>query len=91
MVHVTDTDVVVIAIAVSEIWIAFGHGAKQRYIQCHVIAAELGKDASWGPLFFHALSGCDTVSVFHHSVELGREQHVLFGPACLLPQRFLLG
>ena len=46
MVHVTDTDVVVIAITVSsvlrdcEIWIAFGHGAKQRYIPCHLIAAD---------------------------------------------------
>jgi len=36
----------------SEIWIAFGHGAEQRYIPCHVIAAELGKDASWGLLYF---------------------------------------
>jgi len=33
-------------------WIAFGHGAEQRYIPCHVIAAELGKDASRGLLYF---------------------------------------
>ena len=54
-----------------------------------VIADELGKDASWGLLFFHALSGCDTVSAVN-SMELGRQQHVLFGPVCLL-SHFLLG
>jgi len=43
-----------------------------------------------GSTLFHALSGCDrpTVSAFHHSMELGREQHVLFGPVCLLSQIF---
>ncbi len=71
MVHATDTDVVVLAIAVSsilqdcELLVAFGHGSKLRYIPCHRIAAELGNDASWGLLFMHAVSGCDTVSAFH--------------------------
>ena len=70
MIHATDTDVVVIAVAISsifqncEIWVAFGHGNKLRYIPCHLIASELGKDASCGLLFFHAVSGCDTVSAF---------------------------
>jgi len=38
MIHATDTDVVVLAIAVSsvlkdcEIWVAFGHGSKLRYV-----------------------------------------------------------
>jgi len=70
MIHATDTDVVVIAIAVAsvlkecEIWVAFGHGSKVRYIPCHLISAELGDDASWGLLFMHAISGCDTVSAF---------------------------
>ena len=38
MIHTTDTDVVVLGIAVSEklangeLWIAFGHGSKLRYI-----------------------------------------------------------
>jgi len=42
-----------------------------------------------GSTLFHALSGCDrpTVSAFHHSIELGREQHVLFGPVCLYCHR----
>ena len=70
MAHSTDTGVVVIAVSVSsisqncEVWIAFGHGNKLRYIPCHRIANELGTDASCGLLFFHAVSGCDTVSAF---------------------------
>ena len=71
MIHATDTDVVVLAIAVSsvlkdcKIWVAFGHGSKLRYIPCHLISAELGNDATWGLLFLHAISGCDTVSAFY--------------------------
>ena len=57
IIHATDSVVVVLAIAVSivlqhcEIWVAFGHGSKLRFIPCHLIAAKL--------------SGCDTVSAFH--------------------------
>ena len=53
MIHTTYTDVVVIAIAVSsvlhgcEIWIAFGHGAKKRYIPFHLITQLLGSDVGW--------------------------------------------
>ena len=71
MVYATDTDVVVIAIAVAsvlencEIWVAFGHGSKVRYIPCHQIAVNLGSDTSMGLLFLHAISGCDTVSSFY--------------------------
>jgi len=71
MIHATDTDVVVLAIAVSStlhgsaIWVAFGHGNKLRYIPCHTIATLLGSDSSWGLLFMHAVSGCDVVSSFH--------------------------
>ena len=70
MVDATDTGVVVIAVAVSsilqncEVLIAFGHDNKLRYIPCHRIANKLGTDASSGLLFFHAMSGCDTVSAF---------------------------
>ena len=70
MVDATDTGVVVIAVAVSsilqncEVWIVFGHDNKLRYIPCHRIANKLGTDASSGLLFFHAMSGCDTVSAF---------------------------
>ena len=71
MIHATDTDVVVLAIAVSsvlqdcEIWVAFDHGSKLRFIPCHLIAAKLGNAGSRGLLLIHALSGCDTVSAFH--------------------------
>ena len=70
-IHATYTDVVVLAIAVSsvlqdcEIWVAFDHGYKLRFIPCHRIAAKLGNAGSWGLLLIHALSGCDTVSAFH--------------------------
>ena len=70
MAHATYAGVVVIAVAVSsvsqncEVWIAFGHGNKLRYISCYRIANKLETDASCGLLFFHAVSGCDTVSAF---------------------------
>lgn len=60
----------VIAVAVAsvlpecEIWVAFGHGNKLRYI-LHLLCSCLGVDASWGLLFFHALTGCDVCSAFH--------------------------
>ena len=50
MIHATDTDVVVLAIAVSsvlkncEIWVAFGHGCKLRCVPCQLVSAELGND-----------------------------------------------
>ena len=52
MIHATDSVVVVLAIALSialqdcEIWVAFGHGSKLRFIPCHLIAAKLGSDGS---------------------------------------------
>ena len=67
MTHATDTDVVVLTIAVSsvlqdcKIWVALGHGSRLRYILCLLIAA----DASWGLLLMHAISPCDTVSSFY--------------------------
>ena len=70
MVHATDTDVLVLAIATAsvlegcEIWLAFGHNKNFRYIAAHTIAAELGDDWCKGLLSMHAFSGCDTVSSF---------------------------
>ena len=49
----------------TEIWVAFDHGSKLRFIPCHLIVAKLGNTGSWGLLLIHALSGCDTVSAFH--------------------------
>ena len=71
MIHATDTDVIAISIATSsalqhcELWVAFGHGTRRRYIPCHLIARQLGEEASKALLFMHALTGCDTVSAFH--------------------------
>ena len=48
-----------------EMWVAFGHGSKLRFILSHLIAAKLGNDGSGSILLMHALSGCDTVSAFH--------------------------
>jgi hypothetical protein len=68
IIHATDTDVVILAVAVSstldnsQIWVAFGHGAKLRYIPCHLIASQLGAESSWALLFMHALCGYNTVS-----------------------------
>jgi len=73
MVHATDTDVLVLAIATArtlegcEIWLAFGHSKNFRYIAAHMIAAELGGDWCKGLLFMHAFSGCDMVSSFLES------------------------
>ena len=77
MIHATDSVVVVLPIALSivlkdcGIWVAFGHGSKLRFIPCHLIAAKLDDDGSWGLLLMHALSGCDTVSAF---LQLERKQ-----------------
>jgi len=73
LLHVTDTDVVVIAIAVTnvlrdcEIWIAFGHGAEQRYIPCHAIAAELGKGRTHRGVHF-SFTRCQDVIRFLPSI-----------------------
>ena len=70
MVHATDTDVLVLAIATasvlegSEIWLAFGHAKNFRYIAAHSIATVLGDDKCKALPFMHAVSGCDTVSSF---------------------------
>ena len=71
MIHATDTDVIAISIVTSsalqhcELWVAFGRGTRRRYIPCHLIARQLGEEASNALLFMHALTGCDTVSAFH--------------------------
>ena len=68
IIHATDTDVVVLAIAMAsvmngcELYLAFGHGKTFRHIAAHAIATHIGPECSWGLLFMHAVSGCDTVS-----------------------------
>jgi hypothetical protein len=66
----TDTDVVVLAISIfakleiDKLWIAFGEGKDLRWIPIHEISNALGPRALGLP-FFHAFTGCDTVSTFH--------------------------
>ena len=66
----SDTDVVVIAVSLvqriclEKLWIAFGRGKDLRWIPIHEIASAMGPKSSGLP-FFHAFSGCDTVSSFH--------------------------
>ena len=64
-----DTDVVILSIAnfhqlcPTELWISFGAG-KHRYIPAHQIAVNLGEEKCRALTFFHAFTGCDTVSTF---------------------------
>lgn len=70
MIRTVDTDVVVIALNCFQrlssvhLWIAFGVGKSFRYTAIHELAASLGPDHSCGIAFFHAFTGCDTVSSF---------------------------
>ncbi len=69
-IRTVDTDVVIVAIAcyhqigAEELWVAFGTGAKFRYIAVHHIAASLDRDTCTVLPAFHAFTGCDTVSAF---------------------------
>ena len=65
------TDVVVLAVMVvqaipakDEVWLAFGTGKSFRYLVAHKIAACLGAEKSRALPMFHALTECDTSSVF---------------------------
>ena len=71
MVRTVDTDVIVLAVAsmqkmqnLSELWMAFGTGKNFRFIPCHTIASSLGEESCKALPFFHAFTGCDTVSAF---------------------------
>ena len=69
-----DTDVLVLRIAMViqlkqvdpgiELWIGFSSGSHLRYFEKHTIAEKLGLEVSKALSFFHALTGCDTVSSF---------------------------
>ena len=73
MIKANDTDIVVIAVSarqhlqdigLQKMWVAFGQGANLRWIPIHDIMSAIGPEKSAGLLFFHAFSGCDTVSAF---------------------------
>ena len=70
LIRTFDTDVVILAIAFArkleadELWVAFGVGKNLRYLPIHKIASSLTTQQCEGLPFFHALTGCDTVSYF---------------------------
>ena len=72
LVRTVDTDVVVIAISLlahinlEELWVACEVGKYFRYVPVHEIATSLGPHKSLALPLFHAFTGCDTVSQFHH-------------------------
>jgi len=68
-----DTDVVAILcgqydriLQASNIWIAFGSGKHQRNINLGMIYHALGPKQCLSMPLFHALTGCDTTSVFRN-------------------------
>ena len=46
------------------LWIAFGQGASAKFIPIHDVVSALGRGKTDGIIFFHAFTGCDTVSAF---------------------------
>lgn len=70
MIITVDTDVVVIAIFafslldIEELWIEFGSGKNKRWLPIHQYAEILGNPICQALPFWHALTGCDTVSRF---------------------------
>ena len=73
MISANDTDVLVIAVAtfsqlqelgLQELWLAFGQGRNLKWIPVHELTSTLAPERSSGILFFHAFTGCDTVSAF---------------------------
>ena len=63
------SDIVVIAVSafhrvviLTELWIEFGVGKYLKYISTHELATKFRTAASQAFPFFHAISGCDTIS-----------------------------
>ena len=75
MIKANDTDVVVIALSVfptlqrlglEQLWVTYGQGHRLRWISVHDMCHYMGEEKIKGILFFHAFSGCDTVSAFRN-------------------------
>ena len=69
-VRTVDTDVVVLAVTaaqrlnIDELRVAFATGRSFRFLAAHEIANTLGPNRCRALPFFHAFTGCDTVSSF---------------------------
>lgn len=65
-----DSDVVVLALhafpklLLSHLWVEYGVGKHKRFLPIHQYAEKLGTEICDGILFWHAFTGCDTVSAF---------------------------
>jgi len=70
LIRSVQTDVVVLAIAkfhdlsLEELWVAYGTKKHYKLILAHAIADSLGEEKARAFPFFHAFSGCDTLSSF---------------------------
>ena len=51
-------------IGLEELWVTFGTGKNYRHIAVHQIVSSIGAEKSQALAFFHAFTGCDTVSFF---------------------------
>ena len=75
MIKANDTDILVIALSIfpslqdlglQQLWVAFGHGVSLRWIGVHDLYHVIGPVKTKGIRFFHAFTGCDTVSAFRN-------------------------
>ncbi len=70
LIHTVDTDIIVLAVTATgsldfeELWVAYGTGEKIRFLAAHEMVVALGPNTCQGLSFFHALTGCDTVSSY---------------------------
>ena len=68
MIRSTDTDVLVLAVAtledLKELWVSYETGKKHRTLTAHLFAKALGPTKSKRLPIFHALTGCNTTSLF---------------------------
>ena len=82
IIRTVDTDVVVVAIycfhnlGINRLWIEFGIGDKTRFIAIHEIVSSLPQTLCASLPFFHAFTGCDTVSSFFG---FGKKRHGIVG------------
>ena len=85
LIRTVDTDVVILD--VEELWIAFEVGKHLHYLSIHKIASSLNTEQCEGLPSFHALTGCDTVSlavdtrsvVGRHSVDIAVDSRSIVG------------
>ena len=77
IIRTVDTDVAVLAIGhflalrFNELWVSCGVGTHFRQIAIHEIVKNVNEKAL---MFFHAINGCDTLSIIASSAA-GRSQH----------------